>query len=76
MKVVHFSTNNEVGINLSVDELKNGNLLIIRTVQTANPEKACPPELFTVRAEERHSLMEYLADTHIKDNKFQAEEVQ
>lgn len=60
MEVIHFSTNNIVGRNLSADEMNNGDLLLIRTRQTANPDKAKPPETFVVSSEERHGLMEYL----------------
>lgn len=64
MKVIHFSTNNEVGINLSVSENLNGDLFLVRCFQTANPKLTKPPETFLIRAEERHSVMEYLNKTH------------
>ena len=64
MKVIHFSTNNSVGINLSVEEKENGDLLFIRVFQTASPKKTKPPELFALRAEEKHAVMEYLNEGH------------
>ncbi len=64
MEVIHFSTNNEVGINLSAEEVEGGDLMLLRTHQTANPRLAKPPEPFIIRAEERHAVMEYLNKTH------------
>ena len=62
MQIVHFSTNNQVGINLSVQEQPNGDLFIIRTFQTPVPDEIHVPKSFTLRAEEKHGLLKYLQD--------------
>ena len=62
MKVIHFSTDNVTGINLSAERQENGDVSVIRTFQSAIGR--CPPETFTIRAEERHALMEYLSEIH------------
>ncbi len=58
MENIHFSTNGVIGINLSGEEQPNGDLRLLRVTQSATAPRA--PEMFTVRAEERHGLMEYL----------------
>ncbi len=58
MENIHFSTNGITGINLSGEEQPNGDLLLLRVFQCAAAPRT--PETFTVRAEERHGLMEYL----------------
>jgi len=55
---IHFSNNNSVGINLAVFEEENGDLSIMRCFQSASSPSV--PEIFTLRAEERHGLMEYM----------------
>lgn len=64
MKTIHFSTDNVVGINLAVGEQPNGDLLLCRVFQTVEADKAKVPELFTVRAEERHAVCEHLMKAH------------
>ena len=89
MENIHFSTNGQVGINLSADEQPNGAMTLIRVYLSGTPvTELAPlagltqlttldlggtkvtdltpgePELFTVRPEERHGLMEYLNRSH------------
>jgi len=64
VEVIHFSTNNRIGINLSVGESEKGDLLLCRTFQTSVTLLAKSSETFTLRAEERHAVMEYLSRKH------------
>lgn len=60
MEVIHFDTDGVVGINLSGEELDNGDIRLIRVYQTADPSKTQTPELFFVRKEELEDLNQYL----------------
>lgn len=63
MEVIHFDTDGQVGINLSGEELPNGDVRLLRVIQTGDPTKTQPPEAFTIRAEEREDLMQFLQDS-------------
>jgi hypothetical protein len=58
METIHFSSDGVVGVNLSVEEQRNGDLRLVRVYQSASDPRA--PDLFTVRAAERHELLAYL----------------
>jgi hypothetical protein len=58
METIHFSTDGVVGVNLAVEEQPNGDLGLVRVYQSAQAPRA--PDLFTLRAEERHELLAYL----------------
>ena len=60
MEVIHFDTDGQVGINLSGEELSNGDIQLLRTVQTADPTKTKAPEFFTIHMDECEDLMQYL----------------
>jgi len=61
MEVIHQSTNNIVAVQFCAIEKDNGDLELMRVF--CSPIEPKPPEQCTIRAAERHALMEYLSRT-------------